>query len=620
MGEFSITLSKRAPIDDFNTLFAGTGHFFSLSLISVFRYAGIQATKIVGYSKHATLEIGEEPSSNDLHSWVALVINQEWRLVDPYWCCTSVTGVGDAGWSLVAHDVGGAGPSQQEERVVYILKEDYFLTDPEQFIYSHFPRDDDAWQFLARPVTFREFVDMAYLKPPFFQLGLKLLEHKKCVLYAPQGEIEIKIGTPHITSREFRYQLWMSNRQEIETVKLERYCIMEQKDNTLFCRIRFPVEGKFKHKLYGRSAKDDKDSFSMLCAFIIHCEQAAEDAKALPENTRQEWGPGKDLADAGLVPLTHQDAVIEADEGAVQVRFQATKPVELRHTLHSNNKTKEDLQGNVIHYMDNDEIVFNIKVPEDGDYALNLFAKNGGHEQSLCSYLVSSVNTAPDSEGFLVVPDGRIGVATSNDAGIKLISHNSPIIECSKDGSLQLKFKTSKPCETFPKLELVTEEGNVLKKGFVWPEYDDNNNEITFKINFPQSGRYVFNLHAKEKDKDGNFPLAYTCFVKVPSPKQDCVPFPERCTAWERQCKLVDPVTGIIPAESTVRFVVDVPDAQRVVAVSSPNSNTLLSRNEQGLWQADVVTGEGDHELELLAEIKEDLNSYDPLLKYQVPC
>ena len=550
------------------------------------------------------------------------MINQEWRLVDPYWCSSSVTGLGSAGWSLVAHDVGGEASTseEEEERVIYMLDEDYFLTNPEELIYSHFPRDGEAWQFLARPVTFREFVDLAYLKPTFFKLDLRLLEHRKCVLYAPEGAIEIKIGIPPNARREFRYQLWMSNRQEVENVKIERYCLMEQKDDTLICRIRFPVDGKFKHKLFGKNAEigHDYDSFGMLCAFIIHCEKPAEDAKALPENTRQEWGPGKDLADAGLVPVTHQDAVIEADQGAVQVRFQSTKPVELRHTLHSDNKTKEDLQGNVVHYVENDEVVFNVQLPEDGDYALNIYNKDDGHEKSLCSYVVNSTNTAPDNQGFAVVPDGRIGLFADNDIGIKLISHNSPIIECSDDGCLELKFKTLKICETFPKLELVTEEGNILKEGFAWTEFDDNNNEITFKVNFPESGRYVFNLHAKEEGKDGSLPLAYTCVVKVPTLKQGCDSFPERCSSWRRQYKLVEPVTKVLPAESTVRFVVDVPDAQQVSVFSSPNDRTSLKRNNRGLWQADVWTGEGDHELQLKAEIEKDCNSYASLLKYQV--
>lgn len=575
--------------------------------------------KIIGYSKHAKLEIGESP--NSFHAWVALVINHKWWLVDPHWCCSSITGVGSAGWSLVAHDIGGEERSQ-EEKVIYKLDEDYFLTNPEEFIYSHFPRDNNAWQLLARPVTFQEFIDMAYLKPTFFNLDLRPLEQKKCVLYAPEGEIEIKIGTPHDRSIEFRYQLWMSDAQKIGNVKLERYCIMEQKDNTLICKSRFPVAGKFKHVLFGRSAETDVDAstYFMLCAFIIHCEKPAEDAKALPENTRQEWGPGRDLAKAGIVPITHQDAVIEAEEGSVELRFKTTKSVDIIHSLHSETKSKEDLQANVVHFKENDELVIKVQAPEDGDYALNIFSKDSQHGKSLCSYVICSKNTPTNTQGFATISDGRIGVVGDDCLEMKLISHKSPIIECYQYGYQRLLFRTSKPCEVLPKLELARENGNVTKDDFVWPEYNDKNMEISFKINFPEPGRYVFKLYAKETAKDGdNLALAYICAMIVKPQKHGCTPFPTRCISWGRQCKLVEPFNGFIPPESIVHFDLDVPHADQVNVFGGDIGNTSLTRSKCGKWNGDVKTGEGDHELLVEAGVKKgSSNIFTPLLKYQV--
>ncbi|XP_068679681.1 kyphoscoliosis peptidase-like isoform X2 [Montipora foliosa] len=566
------------------------------------QYVGIQAERVTGYSKHANLEIGENPKS--LHTWVAVVINQQWRLVDPHWCC------------VLSHESGGDGKSQAENRVIYTIDEDYFLTNPEEFIYSHFPRDNEAWQLLARPVTFGEFVDMAYLKPKFFELDLTLLEQKKCVLYATQGEVEIKLGTPLDSSREFRYQFWMSDGQNLGDINLERFCFMEQKGNALICKIRFPVAGKFKHVLFGRSAdaEDGARSFFMLCAFIIFCEQPVDDPKALPENPRQEWGPGKDLADAGLIPITHHNAVIQAAKGLVELRFKTTKPLELKPTLHSENKTKEDLQSNVIHCKENDQVVIKVQVPEDGDYALNLFNNNGKRQKSLCCYLVSSTNNAPNNQGFSIVPDNRIDTAGNNDLEMKLIS------QYSKDGCDNLTFKTSKLCDVIPKLELVTEKGNVLKEDFVWTEYDDKNMEISFKINFPQSGKYVFKVYAKELDKDGDdISMAYTCAMDVTSQKPGCAPFPERCSSWSRQCKLMEPFSGVLPSESTICFVLDIPQADKVTVFGNHGGDTCLTKSRCGEWNADAKTGEGNHELELRAVVNTGgLNVYTPLLKYKV--
>ena len=40
--------------------------------------------------------------------------------------------------------------------LTYELDENYFLTDPDTFVYNHRPLQDE-WQLLARPVTFSEF-------------------------------------------------------------------------------------------------------------------------------------------------------------------------------------------------------------------------------------------------------------------------------------------------------------------------------------------------------------------------------------------------------------------------------------------------------------------------------
>ena len=40
--------------------------------------------------------------------------------------------------------------------LTYQLDESYFLTDPETFVYNHYPNLDE-WQLLARPVTASEF-------------------------------------------------------------------------------------------------------------------------------------------------------------------------------------------------------------------------------------------------------------------------------------------------------------------------------------------------------------------------------------------------------------------------------------------------------------------------------
>lgn len=51
----------------------------------------------------------------------------------------------------------------------------YFLTDPEEFIYTHFP-DEERWQLLDAPVSLEEFEKRVFKTSAFFNMGLRLIQ------------------------------------------------------------------------------------------------------------------------------------------------------------------------------------------------------------------------------------------------------------------------------------------------------------------------------------------------------------------------------------------------------------------------------------------------------------
>lgn len=53
----------------------------------------------------------------------------------------------------------------------------YFLTDPEDFIVSHFP-DEEKWQLLDTPIPLDEFEKRVFKTSTFYSLGLTLLQPK----------------------------------------------------------------------------------------------------------------------------------------------------------------------------------------------------------------------------------------------------------------------------------------------------------------------------------------------------------------------------------------------------------------------------------------------------------
>lgn len=55
----------------------------------------------------------------------------------------------------------------------------YFLTDPEEFIDSHFP-DEEKWQLLDIPISLEEFERRAFKTSAFFSMGLRLIRPHHC--------------------------------------------------------------------------------------------------------------------------------------------------------------------------------------------------------------------------------------------------------------------------------------------------------------------------------------------------------------------------------------------------------------------------------------------------------
>lgn len=51
----------------------------------------------------------------------------------------------------------------------------YFLTEPSEFINSHFP-DDETWQLLTTPISMEEFEMRPLKTSAFYQFGLTLTQ------------------------------------------------------------------------------------------------------------------------------------------------------------------------------------------------------------------------------------------------------------------------------------------------------------------------------------------------------------------------------------------------------------------------------------------------------------
>ena len=111
------------------------------------------------------------------HFWNAVHIYCTWCLVDVDWGARS-----RPRGKLSADDLH------------YELDEFFFLTDPQQFIYSHIPIDSN-WQLLQRPVTIEEFENMPCVSPKFFKYDLELITHSTAVIHS-HGDVHVRLRYP----------------------------------------------------------------------------------------------------------------------------------------------------------------------------------------------------------------------------------------------------------------------------------------------------------------------------------------------------------------------------------------------------------------------------------------
>lgn len=137
-------------------------------------YAGIESEVILGYGK-CYLEKNEKFRTN--HTWNAVRIDSNWRLLDVTWASGYVT---------------------FSNEFVHRLDESYFLASPQQFILDHYP-EDLQWTLLDRPPTLREFHFSPFKYKSFIKYGISSASPPNGTIDAFEGDtirIELKLKDP----------------------------------------------------------------------------------------------------------------------------------------------------------------------------------------------------------------------------------------------------------------------------------------------------------------------------------------------------------------------------------------------------------------------------------------
>ncbi|XP_013404632.1 uncharacterized protein LOC106169646 [Lingula anatina] len=479
------------------------------------RLAQLPCVIVNGINKSAAYEIGRPVDKRRMAAqWNAVYVDGEWRLMDVFWASSCVVGRTSKEWTLldidgkiVSDDSDDYEEGDEEGETHHRINEFFFMPDPDQFIFTHFP-NDQKWQLLEKPLTVDEFGQGMYVREMFWNLGLKQTpnSHKTCLVKSNNGEIDIPFELPALDAInvKFRYMLYRKAGGPVTGGQMDRFVFYTRQGNTLNYNIRFPVAGTFRLNVFGQDITKH-DSLELCCAYVIECPEPKRDVEPLPDNPVIGWGPGAETEDAGMTPLTHDCGLVETEDGCVEMKFRLKKDVSLLQSLLSNKMDEKVLENFVISRVENGEAFVTVRLPKKGEYALKLFANDRNDEgdiPNVCNYLIRCLNDKVKNEPYPHVHNGALGKGNfASKLGVVPLNYPGGLIE-TDDGQCTPQFRAPKGVELFCEIHSAGLDDSVFKH-CLRKTGPNAGGETSLEIILPKAGECSASIYAcRTEDPD----------------------------------------------------------------------------------------------------------------------
>lgn len=255
------------------------------------------------------------------------------------------------------------------------------------------------------PISLREFEELPFVRSLFFRYGLYFVDEEIAAILRTDssGAATVRIGMPsHMTpSLIFHYNLKFlegtahlasyGNSHDIaqngldtfEGVGLKRFVMQSVNGNVVTFRVHAPSPGTFIMDIFANATTPreyvtgEPMKFKSVCKFKIVCDQLRTVMVPLPDCASGEWGPLKATRLFGLVPLTHEEALIFSGR-ELEIQFRMSRPLtDFMASLHKNGVDERRMTRYVsVSIDDNDDLVsFRIRFPDDGQYGLDIYTR-----------------------------------------------------------------------------------------------------------------------------------------------------------------------------------------------------------------------------------------------------
>lgn len=549
-------------------------------------YAGLHCKTISGYAKGAEYKPGMKfTGEQGQHSWNAVLVNNAWRLVDCHWAARRLVG-----------------KKVTPENVRYELDEYYFMPDPHQLIFTHFP-DDLSWQLLERSISLGDFENLVPVKSAFFKYGLQILSHRSAVIQTKR-EVTIRIGCPPVKAKQLAFTFTLSyddGKEEFQSMKLNRFGMQEMVDNVSFFTIRPPEKAAYRLIIYAKDLEQQNKEgvYGGVCEYELVCETSPPRPQPFPPCVHTSWGPGDSAAKYNLQPL-QKGAIFSTVNGIAEVRFRMAKELRFTAKLKSNDKDEKALAGYCMHRVVDQVAVFTVTAPAKGEYGLEIYAndpdQDGNSLFHAYQYLLICTEVKGPVEPLPTLPPGYLGVQPNfKKLGLTLGSNPDPYIQTDA-GDLTVHFIMSDPLRMTTQLLYVTGGKNEDCSDYVLQQ--GRGNEVFFMLKLPKIGLYKMQIYGLPySDTSESLPGVYNYLVNCRSSYASLVPYPKQYGQWKEGCYLHEPQEGQLTANRTskgsasshqyVYFKLSVPKANSVAVVVGEDWTQLEQKNGQD-WEGEI--------------------------------
>uniref|UniRef100_A0A8C5MFC9 Kyphoscoliosis peptidase n=1 Tax=Leptobrachium leishanense TaxID=445787 RepID=A0A8C5MFC9_9ANUR len=394
-----------------------------------------------------------------------------------------------------------------------------------------------------------------------------------------------------------------------------RYIVQIQKQRQVEFLVQLPRPGSYDLRIYADS-RFQPGNYELVCSYRIICANSEVSWPAFPNKLQNPVGPTTLSEKNGLLNPSDNDPIIHSLDGRCSISFTTKREMGIFARLQSDDVllTEEAERRHVLQVQKQNRVEFQVQLPQAGTYILKIYTESEqGSFRFACNYLIICVDTKVKWPLLPVDLCNPVGPnALSEKKGLMRPSHPEPVIY-TDDGRCCLSFALDQAMDVVATLHSDDITSDEARRRHIFQAEKDG--RAVFHIQLPKGDTYVLKVCTKNKSDLSNvYDYACNYLLCCTNSKTRWPFFPMRYGSWDNTYELVEPTSGVLPANDEVRFRIK---ARGLAAVSIKGKNLYpLTQGSDGFWEGTCTTA-GCKDIQVL--VTNNLNKgYALVLSYQV--